>query len=203
VIKEGIAIVSSENAGSVTEKQKHFLDMARKNADKLNRLLSNNFKFRGLTAGEIEINLKKNDINEIIKKIQTEILPLAKEKGINFVVNLDETISPEAVFDGELIKEVFLNIITNAINFTKKGKITVTTSFEAPDIKVVVKDTGIGIKKKDLPYIFDPRKLIKLNNEVCLGLAISKKIIRKHNGKIQIESTPGKGTTVSITLPIK
>ena len=203
MIKEGIAIVSSENAGSVTEKQKHFLDMARKNADKLNRLLSNNFKFRGLTAGEIEINLKKNDINEIIKKIQTEILPLAKEKGINFVVNLDETISPEAVFDGELIKEVFLNIITNAINFTKKGKITVTTSFEAPDIKVVVKDTGIGIKKKDLPYIFDPRKLIKLNNEVCLGLAISKKIIRKHNGKIQIESTPGKGTTVSITLPIK
>jgi len=201
VIKEGIAIVSSENAGSVNEKQKHFLDMARKNADKLNRLLSNNFKFRGLTAGEIEINLKKNDINEIIKKIQTEILPLAKEKGINFVVNLDKTISPEAVFDGELIKEVFLNIITNAINFTKKGKITVTTSFEAPDIKVVVKDTGIGIKKKDLPYIFDPRKLIKLNNEVCLGLAISKEIIQKHNGKIQIESTPGKGTTVSLTLP--
>jgi len=203
VIKEGIAIVSSENAGSVTEKQKHFLDMARKNADKLNRLLSNNFKFRGLTAGEIEINLKKNDINEIIKKIQTEILPLAKEKGINFVVNLDKTISPEAVFDEELIKEVFLNIITNAVNFTKKGKVTVTTSFKTPDIKVVVKDTGSGIKKKDLPHIFDPQKLIKLNNEVCLGLAISKEIIQKHNGKIQIESTPGKGTTVSITLPIK
>lgn len=201
VIKEGISIVLSENSGDVNKTQKHFLDIANRNVNRLTKLLNNDFKFQSLVSGEIERVAEKEDINEIIKKIQKEIAISVKRKGINFVFDPDETIPPETVFDGDLIKEALTNIIVNSINSTEKGSVTVTTSFKKTDIKVTVKDTGGGITKEELPYVFDPVKLMKLKNEVCLGLAISKEIIRKHNGKIWIESVFGKGTTVSFTIP--
>jgi len=203
VIKEGLSIVLAENTGDINKTQKHFLDIAYRNVNRLTKLLSNNFKFQNLVSGEIERIAEKEDINEIIKKIQKEIAVSIKEKGINFVFSPDKTIPREAAFDGDLIKEALTNIIVNSINFTEKGSVTVTTSFKTPEIKVVVKDTGCGIKKKELPFVFDPIKLMKLKNEVCLGLAISKEIIQKHNGKISIKSTPGKGTTVNFTIPAK
>ena len=202
MIKEGISIALAENTGDINKTQKHFLDIAYRNVNRLTKLLNNNFKFRSLASGEIERVAEKEDINEIIKKIQKEIAVLIKEKGIKFVFVPDKTIPPEATFDGDLIKEVLTNIIINSINFTEKGSVTVTTSFKKPDIKVAIKDTGGGIKKKELPHVFDPIKLMRLKNEVCLGLAISKEIIRRHNGKIWIKSTPGKGTTVSFTIPV-
>ena len=203
VIKEGISIVLSENTGKVDETQKHFLDIAYRNVNKLTELLNNNFKLQSLVTGDIENISEKEDINEIIKKIQKQLALSAGKKGLNLVFDPDETIPQEVAFDGELIKEALTNIIVNSINFTEKGSVTVTASFNTPDVKVVVKDTGRGIKKEELPYVFDPIKLMKLKNEVCLGLSISKEIIRKHNGKIWIESAPGKGTTVNCTFPAK
>jgi signal transduction histidine kinase len=122
------------------------------------------------------------------------------------LLELDDSL-PEIGFDSDKITQVLTNLISNAMNFTKKGNIVIETSKKDGTIHVSVSDTGCGIKKKDLPRVFDRFEQLAIGGErktggTGLGLSISKEIIERHNGKIWLESKFGKGSKFTFILPI-
>jgi signal transduction histidine kinase len=107
--------------------------------------------------------------------------------------------------DTIMINRVITNLLDNALKYTNSGgTIMINLSDRQEDILVQITDTGIGISKEHLPYIFDTFYQVNADSKGSgLGLSIVKKIVEAHGGKIWVESEPGKGSTFSFTLPKK
>ncbi len=106
--------------------------------------------------------------------------------------------------DPDRINQVFLNLYLNAIEAMQDGGTLSVDLYRDEDlrhIKIAISDTGVGIKKEDLVHVFDPYFTTKQSG-TGLGLAIVHKIIESHKGEVRVESEPGKGTTVTIILPV-
>ncbi len=206
-IKEAIAIVLDGSAGEINDEQKDFLDMAKRNVDRLARLIHNALDFQKLERGKMEFNIQENDINEVVKDIWNTMSSLARDAGLDFSIRLKDKL-PSITFDKDKITQVLVNIVNNAIKFTNEGRIVIATSQEGNVVQVSVRDTGPGIKKKDLSKLFHSfEQLSAPRGEKMggtgLGLAISKEIVEKHRGKIWAESKVGQGTTFHFILPVK
>jgi len=208
-IKEGIAIVLDGTAGKLNSEQKDFLDTAKRNVDRLARLINDVLDFQKLEAGRVEFRMEENDINEVAAEVRKAMVSVAAEKGLTLTFKQGKDL-PRVVFDRDKIIQVLTNIINNAIKFTEKGGVAITTKTVTKKnfIQVCVSDTGPGVKKEDLPKLFQRFEQLEKGKErktgsSGLGLAISREIIERHKGKIWAESEPGKGMTVDFTLPIK
>ena len=206
-IKEGIRLVIQEQTGELNDEQKEFLGIAKRNVDRLARLINDILDFQKLDADKMEMDRQQNDINEAVRETKETMTSAANEKELNLITKLDDTI-PKVNFDRDKITQVLTNIVNNAIKFTEQGSVTINTTRGDNIIQVSVSDTGPGIKKEDLPKLFNEFEQLVTGSErrtggSGLGLAISRKIIEKHNGKIWAESEPGKGTTFHFVLPIK
>ena len=205
-IKEGITIVLDGSAGTINKEQGEFLGIAKKNVDRLARLINNILDFQKLDADKMDFNMRFNDINEVINEVREAMLSVAKQKNLNLILRLEGEIHP-LQFDRDRIIQVLTNLINNAIKFTEKGSITISANREKEFLKVSVKDTGIGIKEEDVPSLFEKFKQLdtglgRKTGGTGLGLSICKEIINKHKGKIWVESKIGLGSTFSFTLPI-
>lgn len=202
-IKEGVSVVLDKIVGGINEEQQKYLDIAKKNVDRLARLINGVLDFQALESGKMEFKIEENDINEVVKEIRQAMLPLAEKKNLDFVFQLDENL-PRIRFDYDKIIQVLTNLANNALKFTEKGGIAITTGRWDNFIQVTVKDTGPGIKEEDMPRIF--QQFTQLQRKVGgtgLGLSICKQIIEAHKGKIWAESEFGKGTAFRFILPIK
>jgi signal transduction histidine kinase len=119
----------------------------------------------------------------------------------NYAENL-----PQIMVVSDQIKQVFLNLLTNAADacYECGGVITVSTWQERDRVAVAIRDTGVGIKPEDMDHIFRPFFSTKPQVKgTGLGLSVSYGIIKKHNGEFRVESLPGEGATFTILLPIK
>ena len=205
-MKEGIAIVLNGEAGKINNKQRKFLDIASRNIDRLTRLINDVLNFQKFGAGKVEFDMQENDINEVVKEIEQTMVTSANEKGLNLVIECDH-ILPKVNIDRDKIIQIVTNIVDNAIKFTDEGTITVVTSQTGNNvIQISVKDTGSGIKKEDMPRLFEEFEQLSNNKKITgtgLGLAISREIVEKHSGKIWAESEYGQGTTINFILPIR
>jgi signal transduction histidine kinase len=206
-IKEGIAIVLDGSTGTVNEEQREFLDLAKRNVDRLARLINDVLDFQKLEAGGMAFNIQENDINATVSDVRKMLLLSAQKKGLDLVLKIGEDL-PMIRFDKDKTTQVLMNLVNNAVKFTDKGNVTIMTSKGANFIQVAVQDTGVGIKEEDLPKLF--QKFVQLGNSndrktggSGLGLAISKEIIEKQRGKIWAESKLGVGTAFYFLLPIK
>jgi len=127
----------------------------------------------------------------------------AESKGIKFIVKKDLSPLPPTAGSGAELKEVFINIINNALDaMPHGGRITIRTFKENDHICVIVKDTGIGITKAIQGMIFDPFFTTKGPQSTGLGLSVSYGIINRHRGAITVNSAEGEGTTFTTKLPI-
>ncbi|MDD5681475.1 MAG: PAS domain-containing sensor histidine kinase, partial [Candidatus Omnitrophica bacterium] len=202
-IMEGVSLVLDKVTGDVNEEQAKYLTIAKDNTDRLYRLITAVLNFQKLESGKIEFNMKNNDMNEVVKEVKNTMVLLSKEKGTIFKLELCDNL-PRVKFDRDKIIEVLANLVNNAIKFTEKGSITISTTRGDNFIQVTVKDTGIGIKEKDLQKLFQEfTQLQRKAGGTGLGLSICKKIIETHKGKIWVESEFGKGTAFYFALPIK
>ena len=155
----------------------------------------------------IKLDKQKNDMNEVIREVHKTIASSVKERAIDFCLKLEDNL-PKVEFDSDKIVQVLTNLLGNAVKFTEKGSIAITTSKGENTILVSVSDTGRGIKKEDLPRLFHEFEQLTEGRErktggTGLGLVISKEIIRQHGGKIWAESEYDKGTTFHFVLPIE
>ncbi|MDP8259766.1 MAG: ATP-binding protein [Candidatus Gygaella obscura] len=205
-IKEGVSIVYDEEAGKISSEQKEFLEIAKRNVDRLARLINDVLDFSKLEVGKIDFNIKENNINEVVQEIQNTMIPVASAKGLAIEVDIQKDLL-FINFDRDKVVQVLTNLVNNAIKFTDKGKITLSTRSKGDVLLVSVRDTGKGIKEQNIPKLFQQFEQLEKGSErktggTGLGLAISKQIIKAHNGNIWAESKLGEGTVVSFTLPI-
>jgi len=206
-IEESIAVILDGLTGVINDEQKEYLTIAKRNVDRLARLINNVLDFEKLESGKMEFNTPEDDINEVVKEVQETMATMIVEKGLTLIVKTDDNL-PRFRFDRDSIIQVLENIINNAIKVTWKGSITIITDKGDDAIHVSVEDTGIGIRKEDMNKLFHEFEQLAKGKDrktggTGLGLAISKKIIEKHNGKIWAESEPGKGSIFHFTLPVK
>ncbi len=207
VIKESIGIIQDGSAGAVTPEQEKFLATAKRNIDRLARLINDVLDFQKLDSKQAVLYMTTNDINQVVNEIKESFALPAKSKGLELLVELEETLPP--IFcDNDQITQVLTNFMSNALKVMEKGKITLKTKRFENAIRVSVEDEGPGVKKEDFPKLFQVFSQLSTGSErkpgtTGLGLAISKQIIEAHNGKIGVDSVYGKGATFYFLLPIQ
>ena len=153
------------------------------------------------------LNFEKISLSETIKSAYRKILPLAKKKGIDVKLRLQECII-EA--DKTSLEEMMLIFLDNAVKYTPKGgKVAIFTRADKKYAFIKIKDTGIGISKQDIPHIFerfyraDQSRSKNSAQGFGLGLSLAKKIIEIHKGLVKVSSEIGKGTSFTVKLPLK
>lgn len=205
-IQESVNLIYDETFGSINEKQKKFLDLSRKNVDRLHKLFDDMMKYREIQKGDLEFFPVKANLNTAIEAVFNEMKPKIEEKGIRASLNLDVEI-PSILFDQDRIKLLLTHLIMNAIYFTQEGEIKVESEFYDNVVHVHVKDTGVGIGEGDISKVFQSFEQTGGNSRklggVGLGLSICYEIIHRHRGKIWVESKEGAGSDFQFTLPIK
>jgi PAS domain S-box-containing protein len=205
-IKEGISIVLDGISGPIGKDQKEFLDIARRNVDRLTRIINDILDFQKLESGKMVFNMQPNDINDTARETEKIMRGIIEKKGLALELELDESI-PQVKFDRDRIMQVFANLLNNAVKFTEKGGINIRTEKAGNFITVLVKDTGIGIKDSDIPLLFERFKqldagMTRKTGGTGLGLSICRDIIQRHEGRIWAESSPGEGSIFGFTLPV-
>lgn len=140
-------------------------------------------------------------VNTLIQAVLTFTEPLLRQHKIKLVKELNEGL-PQVEVDGERIKQVFVNLILNAVQaMPDGGRLTLVTSTDSWKVMVRFIDTGEGIAEEDLPSIFDPFYTTK-DGGTGLGLSISHQIIKVHGGTIDASSIKSQGTTFTVNLPV-
>jgi signal transduction histidine kinase len=176
-----------------------FLKLTSSELERITKLVSDLLDF----ARPKKPKVSRADVNQVIEEIIPLIKVEATKRDIAIEADLQET--PPAKFDADQMKQVFLNILLNAIEAIKAhGKISVTSRDIRKNgsryVQVEIADTGKGIPKKFVEQIFDPFFTTKEKGS-GLGLAISHQIVQDHHGFIEVESMPKKGTTFFINIP--
>ena len=146
------------------------------------------------------LNLQETDINALLSETILLVENDAKKKGIIIQKEYDKTIRKCPV-DSAKIRQVFMNLLLNAIYATSEGAILVKTIDGEDYLKIIIEDTGIGIPKENMCKLFSPFFSTKEAHGVGLGLTMSREFIEIHRGSIQITSEIGKGTAITISLP--
>lgn len=173
--------------------------------DRLTRLVGNLLFLSQAESGEIPLNYKKFALDELVCEVFHHIQTLA---GDRLEVQIDQMDQIEIDADRDRVKQVLLNLLGNAIQYTHEGgKISLDLIDDGKDAHIIIEDDGPGISKKDLTKIFDrfyrgeKSRTRSISSGFGLGLSISQYIINLHNGKISVDSEIGKGTTFTVTLP--
>ena len=130
----------------------------------------------------------------------------ADEKSIKLDLVFDDKVR-EIEADHRAVRQMVLNLVSNAIKFThEKGSVTTTVRNQGDGVAIEVKDSGVGISKEDIPRLANPFEQVEANqdmnpNGTGLGLALTRSLVEMHGGRLTIESELGVGTTVTLILP--
>jgi signal transduction histidine kinase len=182
--------------------QAEYTAIINKEANRLSFLLNDLFEMSKLQVGKFELSLEMANINTIIEKVMMNLSPAAVEKGIVLKRNLANDI-PELNIDIQRMEQVLYNLIENALKYTDKGEITVK-AYQEKETKIIeISDTGIGIPKLDIPYIWErfyrvDKSRTRNTGGSGLGLFVVKQIVEAHGGKIEVNSIVGMGSTFRI-----
>ncbi len=197
-------ILSAGMRGPVNEGQVDYLNRVHASGEHLLGLINDILDLSKIEAGRMDLHLEPCNLERLLEGIMSTAIGLVKDKP----VVLQQEIAPDlptVSIDATRIRQVLLNLLSNAAKFTDAGTITVRAMFEKPSIVISVTDTGIGIPADKIESIFDEFRQVddgsaRSYEGTGLGLAICKRLIEMHHGHISVESTPGVGSTFSFSL---
>lgn len=223
-IKESVMLIVDETAGKVNPQQGRFLDIARRNIDRLANLINDLLDISKIESGKLKLNKTKVDIKSLILKTTDALDLIARQNKISIVQEIEKDL-PAVECDADRIAQVLINLIGNSLKFTPAdGKIIVSAQctvhsvqektlsaehcpLNTDYVEISVKDTGVGIEENDIRRLFTKfgqldGSLTRRAGGTGLGLAISKDLVEMHGGQIWAESELGKGSKFTFTLPI-
>ena len=185
---------------------RELLDSITEEADRLRRLVGDLLLLANAESGKLTISMKPVDLDTVLIEVMQEMRLLA---GDHVQLKLTAIDQVQVNGDRDRLKQVFINLISNAIKYTPGGgDVSVNLRREANQVQVNIHDTGPGIPAKDLPHIFDrfyrgekSRTRAKTGG-YGLGLSIANWIVDKHGGSIEVDSQEGQGSTFSVLLPL-
>lgn len=180
------------------------LDVVLSEADRLSGLVEDLLDFSRMQSGRMIVNnVQPADISHLLSMVADMYTELAIKQGIELSYTPPMQ-SSVVMADADRLKQVFINVIDNAVKYTEKGGLVlVAQTQEEGCVRIVVKDTGVGIPAEDIDRVKE--KFFKSNKTVRgsgIGLAVADEIIKQHQGLLLVESTEGVGTTVTIVLPL-
>ncbi len=177
---------------------KQFLKKANQHTIALSNLLNDLIDLSMIESGELRMSYRYFNVNDYLNTIVSEMKHLAEENGLELIFHPVRN-DLEIFGDKEKLKQVFVNIIQNAIKYTEKGKVEVFAEEEKKNVKFIIKDTGIGIPDKSINRIFErfyrvDKARSRSVGGTGLGLAIAKHILEAHNSKIEVKSKLNAGS---------
>ena len=203
-IKEAIDVVADGTAGDVNKHQADFLELAKRNVDRLHRLINDTLDFSKLERGEFRLELAEHELNALVSEIVTQQRLAAIKQHLRLEFAPDDELPPIRM-DADRVSQVLINLITNAIRYCDNGWIEVSTQRRGSEAIVKIQDSGPGIPAEKLEHIFEA--FIQLSTGpgrrsggTGLGLAICKKIVELHGGRIWVESELGRGSAFYFAL---
>jgi signal transduction histidine kinase len=171
---------------------------------KMSYIISQLLMFYRGDEGKYELNFEILDLNMIVEEVANEFKGIASDNGIEINFEVKEKVKIRA--DQTLITRLLINLIDNAIRYSKKdGKVNIVVFREKDFANIIVEDNGIGISKKDIPYIFDRfyrSDRSRTGQGTGLGLSIVKWIVDMHKGEIKVESEINRGSRFIVKLPL-
>lgn len=203
---QGMTDVIVQDPQPLTSKQREAIDFIRSSSEDLLRVLSAILNYARIESEGVDLHRVSRDINALLEEVISKHQFLAKLKQIQILFE-PETLFP-ILIDADLLRQVFSNLIENAIKYSPEGtKVLVTTEELDGFVRVQVSDQGAGIATEDLPFIFSKfyrgagakASTVKGSG---LGLYLTKYFIELHHGKISVESEVNLGTTFTVDLPI-
>ncbi|KAB7884229.1 HAMP domain-containing protein [Poseidonibacter ostreae] len=201
------SVMKRNRDNNLNEKQIKSLEIINKCGNDLLYLVNDVLDISKLEAHEIKINYAEINIHKFITQVYDLIKPQAKEKNLNFVLDIDSTLTT-IYSDENKINQIIKNLLSNSLKFTKEGTISLIVKDEDKNITISVNDEGIGIPQEKLAHIFDRFKQVDSSTSrqyggTGLGLAISQELALLLKGTIHIQSTENVGTNFKLTIPKK
>ncbi|MDP4267738.1 MAG: ATP-binding protein [Bacteroidota bacterium] len=193
------------------EKLRTQINIIRSNSRNLLNMINDILDLSKIEAGKMKIQLESVNLLSIIKDVENIFIHEINEKKISFFINIDNELPELLKLDDLRIRQILFNLLGNAIKFTETGGIKLSVNFNKRDnklidLKISVKDTGIGIPRDQLKIIFESFNQQKYQSAkkyggTGLGLAITKRLVEMMNGKISVESEPGVGSEFEVLIP--
>jgi signal transduction histidine kinase/HAMP domain-containing protein len=191
--------------GEISAEQQKITEKIIVQSNELLRMINEILQVGSLQAGSVQAYLQNTNLKDLFSDLQGTFGALPKG-SIELNWEIPEHM-PVVKTDGDKLKHVLQNLIHNAMKFTEHGSVTLSARCSDAYIEMTVKDTGIGIEQEKLPVIFDMFRQVdssktRSHGGVGVGLFIVKKYVELLNGKIEVESVPGRGTAFTLKIPV-
>jgi len=187
--------------------RRRFLDQIHSSGQHLLQLINDILDLSKVEAGQMELHLQSVELGELIHEVRASIEPLARSKEI--VLNTESSRELSLIADSAKVKQMLLNLVSNAIKFTPSGgRIDIRVRRLESWVEIAVSDSGIGIAKEDLGRLFAEFQQLdagpgRQQEGTGLGLALTKRFAELHGGQVIVESELGKGSTFTLRLPLQ
>jgi signal transduction histidine kinase len=195
------------NKGTLTTQQRDMVERILKNGKNLLTLLTDILDFSKVEAGRLDLKPEPFDLSELVHSTVEELRCLAEQKRLNLQVSM-HLLDPLVVNDPNRLRQILINLLSNAIEFTETGSVEVEVKGDQERLAIAVRDTGVGIASEDLEQIFEPFRQLDQSSTrkhpgTGLGLAITDSLVRMMQGQISVESQVGEGSIFQVQFPRK
>ena len=199
-------VLSRKLVNQIPKEEYSYLEIIERNGENLLKLINDILDISRIEAGHEEVDINKFNANYAIDEVITMIKPQAQQQSIELLHESEDTVIISS--DVDKFRHIMQNLIGNAVKFTEKGQVTVSSRQNEKSIIVKVIDTGIGISEEHLPYVFDEFRQADGSTSrrfggAGLGLAIAKKYANLLGGSITVKSTLHKGSEFTLSLPLQ
>ncbi|MGB8344908.1 MAG: ATP-binding protein [Ktedonobacteraceae bacterium] len=208
IISYGGLLVEGFVEGELTSEQEEHIQFMVRRAEDLSRLVDDMLDLSKIEADRLEVKLEPLTLRPCLMEVVEQLKPLASNKGLYLTLEADEGL-PMALADSYRLRQVALNLVSNALKFTEKGGVVIRCGRLAgyDMLRIAVQDSGIGISPAALGYIFEAFRqadgsTTRRFGGTGLGLTIARKLIELQGGEVAVESLVGAGSTFSFTLPV-
>ncbi len=191
---------------SLDAEQREYVSLAEGSAESLMSVINDILDFSKIEAGKVDLELTDFDLHQMLHQVVRVMGLPAKSKGTRVTAEIAPGMPPSFHGDPNRLRQVVLNLMSNAVKFTQDGAVTLRTSLTGGRLRVEVIDTGIGIPADVVPRLFAPfmqadQSMSRRFGGTGLGLAISRQLVELMGGEIGVESQPGKGSTFWFEIP--
>jgi len=195
--------------GQVTDPQRKSLTRIDSNAKHLLALINDILDITRIEAGRMPLNATTFRVSELFDEVQSELEPIIKRSNLTVSTRQRANV-PSVRSDRQKVKQIVLNLLSNALKFTPGGSVTMTASYDLRrrEVAIAVKDTGVGIPNDDQAKVFEDFRQLDSSpargyGGTGLGLSICRRLANMLGGTIDLESEPGRGSTFTLRLPAK
>ncbi|HLO04270.1 MAG TPA: ATP-binding protein [Symbiobacteriaceae bacterium] len=206
-IRGYLELLLDGDLGAIEPEQRDVLEVMNQNATQLLSLINDLLEIEKLAQGRLTLTFVPVNVAEVLQRVVRMGEQAARTKGLQLETAIEEALPKIQADEGRLV-QIFTNLLSNAIKYTKQGRVTIRAQQEAGWIRVAVQDTGIGIAPEHQRKLFE--RFFRVDNAytrsvggIGLGLPITKELVERHGGRLEVASVLGQGSTFTVLLPLE